>query len=62
MNITLDGVEYNDGPQEGFCAREKRVRTFEGSVSLTDSGRIVSGGVCDVCLGNRYIEVALYTP
>lgn len=60
MNITVDGVEYDDGPQTGLCAREKRVRTFEGSVSLTDTGRVISGGPCDSCA--RYMETALFTP
>lgn len=62
MNITVGGVTYDDGPQVGLCAREKSVRTFDGSVTLTDSGRIVSGGLCPTCPHGTYMEVALYTP
>lgn len=62
MTITFNDVAYDDGPQSGLCAREKAVRTFDGIVSLTDSGRVVSGGPCGSCPHGTYMEIALYTP
>jgi uncharacterized protein DUF5679 len=34
---------------EGYCVKCKEKRTFEGEVSVSDSGRRMAKGTCPVC-------------
>lgn len=54
------GSEFCDGDYSGFCSREKRLRHFAGTVSLTQSGRVLVTGPCETCTG--LITNVLYTP
>lgn len=51
---------YCDGDYAGFCSLEKRLRYFNGIVSLTETGRIMATGPCESC--GTLITNLLYTP
>lgn len=55
-----DGQQYCDGEYSGLCSREKQKRNFYGTVSLTETGRILATGPCEMC--STPITRVLYTP
>lgn len=51
--------DYCDGTYVGFCASQKEQMEFDGTVSMTDTGRIVASGRCSC---REPVTVTLYTP
>lgn len=47
--MQCDVADYEDGTYYAICSREKMLQSFTGTVSLTDTGRVVAAGPCDSC-------------